>query len=155
MPVLVQSHHRMMTCRCPGSDREALPVLLIKHNHRRAGSADYQTGRLEGTRLGWEVRGEPTCVQHTLDDHGHLAFQHGVEQLDNEDEAGAEHQQGHAQQDEAHRHVREIGVRKDMTACNGTVKTCSSLKCSLTLALVTRLLALQTALTMGHLLYKC
>lgn len=31
-----------------------------------------------------------TCVEDLLDDHGHLAFQHGVEQLDDQDEAGAE-----------------------------------------------------------------
>ena len=43
---------------------------------------------------------------------GDAAPQSGVEQLDNEDEAGAEHEQGGGQQDEAHGQVRERCARK-------------------------------------------
>lgn len=41
-----------------------------------------------------------TCVEHFLDDQSHLSFQHGVEQLDNEDEAGAENKQRQSQENE-------------------------------------------------------
>lgn len=43
-----------------------------------------------------------TCVEHLLDQHSHLALQHGVEQLDDEDETGAEDEQRPSQQNEAH-----------------------------------------------------
>lgn len=60
-----------------------------------------------------------TCVEHLLDDHGHLPLQHGVEQLDDEDEAGAEDEQRQGQEHEAHRQVRQISVGEDVFACNG------------------------------------
>lgn len=63
-----------------------------------------------------------TCVEHLLDDHSHLALQHGVEQLDDEDEAGAEDEQRQSQQDEAHRQVRQLNVGKDVFACKWTAK---------------------------------
>ena len=47
---------------------------------------------------------------------GDAAPQSGVEQLDNEDEAGAEHEQGGGQQDEAHGQVRERCARKQVAA---------------------------------------
>lgn len=43
-----------------------------------------------------------TCVENLLDHHGHLPLQHGVEQLDDEYEAGAEDEQRPSQQNEAH-----------------------------------------------------
>lgn len=60
-----------------------------------------------------------TCVQHLLDDHRHLALQHGVEQLDDEDEAGAEDQQRRQQKDEAHGQVWQRGVGENVGACGG------------------------------------
>lgn len=68
-----------------------------------ANCADYQTG--------WREHVDETlfylfcfftCVEHLLNDHSHLSFQHGVEQLDNEDEAGAEDEQRQSQENEAH-----------------------------------------------------
>lgn len=34
-----------------------------------------------------------TCVEHLLDDEGHLALEHGVEQFDDENEATAENEE--------------------------------------------------------------
>lgn len=60
-----------------------------------------------------------TCVQHLLDDHRHLALQHGVEKLDDEDEAGTEDEQRRRQQDEAHGQVWQGGVGENVGACQG------------------------------------
>ena len=49
----------------------------------------------------------PTGVDDGPHGLGDAAPQSGVEQLDDEDEAGAEHEQGGGQQDEAHGQVRE------------------------------------------------
>lgn len=63
-----------------------------------------------------------TCVEHLLDDHGHLALQYGVEQLDDEDQAGTEDEQRRSQQNEAHSQVRQIGIGKDVLACSEQMK---------------------------------
>lgn len=47
---------------------------------------------------------------------GHAAMQHRVEQLDDEQEAGAEQEQGGRQQDEARGQVRECGPHKQVVA---------------------------------------
>lgn len=60
-----------------------------------------------------------TCVEHLLDDHSHLSLQHGVEQLDDEDEAGAEDKQRQSQEDEAHCQVWQTSTDKEVFACNG------------------------------------
>lgn len=60
-----------------------------------------------------------TCVEHLLNNHSHLALQHGVEQLDDEDEAGAEDEQRQSQENEAHRQVWQINIYEDVFACNG------------------------------------
>lgn len=60
-----------------------------------------------------------TCVDHFLDDHGHLPLQYGVEQFDDEDEAGAEDEQRQSQENEAHCQVRQISINEDVFACNG------------------------------------
>lgn len=58
-----------------------------------------------------------TCVEHLLDDHGHLALQHGVEQLDNENEAGAEDEQRQSEENEAHCQVWQSGIDEDVFTC--------------------------------------
>ncbi|KAG7238414.1 hypothetical protein INR49_030921 [Caranx melampygus] len=59
------------------------------------------------SRIGMRLTG----VEDLLDDCSHLSLQHGVEQLDNEDQAGAEHQQRESQQDQTHKQVRmESGI---------------------------------------------
>lgn len=63
-----------------------------------------------------------TCVDHFLDDHSDLPFEHGVEQLDNEDEAGAEDEQRQSQEDEAHRQVWQISTGEEVFAYNGGSK---------------------------------
>ena len=92
-------------------------MLLIKHHHRGR-CADYQTGcrRERETLFRFFIL---TCVENLLDDHGHLSLQHGVQQLDDEDEAGAEDEQRQGQENEAHRQVRQINIDKDVLACNG------------------------------------
>lgn len=57
-----------------------------------------------------------TCVEHLLDDHSHLSLQHGVEELDDEDEAGAEDEQRQSQEDEAHGQVWQVNVDENMFA---------------------------------------
>lgn len=53
-------------------------------------------------------------VEDCLDDCSHLSLQHRVEQLYDEDQAGAEHQQGEGQQDQTHRQVRKIDIHKEV-----------------------------------------
>lgn len=72
-----------------------------------------------------------TCVEHLLDDHSHLPLQHGVEQLDDEDEAGAEDEQRQSQENEAHCQVWQISVDEEVVACNGRSKRWLALKCPL------------------------
>lgn len=55
-----------------------------------------------------------TGVDDPLDDCSHLSLQHGVEQFDNEDQAGAEHQQRESQQDQTHCEVRQIYIHKEV-----------------------------------------
>ena len=57
-----------------------------------------------------------TCIDDRPHDLGHAAAQHRVEQLDYEDQAAAEHQQGAGQQDAAHGQVRELRARKQVAA---------------------------------------
>lgn len=61
-----------------------------------------------------------TCVQDPFDDSGHLPLQHGVEQLDNEDETGTEHQQRQSQQDQTYCQIRQIHIHKEMETCRHT-----------------------------------
>lgn len=63
-----------------------------------------------------------TCVEHLLDDHSHLALQHGVEQLDDEDEAGAEDEQRQSQENETHCQVWQLNIDEDVFACNAQSK---------------------------------
>lgn len=72
-----------------------------------------------------------TCVEHLLDDHSHLALQHGVEQLDDEDEAGAEDEQRQSQQNEAHCQVGQIHIDEDVFACKRWRKRRLAYKCPL------------------------
>lgn len=58
-----------------------------------------------------------TCVEHFLDDDSHLSFEHRVEQLYNEDEAGAEDKQRQSQENEAYAQVWQVNVDKDVFAC--------------------------------------
>lgn len=58
-----------------------------------------------------------TSVEDLLDDSGHLSLQHGVEHLDDEDEAGAEHQQRQSQQDHPYSQIGQIHVRKEVWTC--------------------------------------
>lgn len=57
---------------------------------------------------------ELTSVKDLLYDCSHLPLQHGVEQLDYQDEAGAEHQQRESQQDQTHCQVWQIHIHKEM-----------------------------------------
>lgn len=98
----------------------------------RGRCADYQTGCTELSQA------KPccffiysTCVEHLLDDHGHLALQHGVEQLDDEDEAGAEDEQRQSQENETHRHVWQLNIDEDVFACNAQSKWWLAFKCLL------------------------
>lgn len=61
-----------------------------------------------------------TGVKDLLDDCSHLSLQHGVEQFDNQDQAGAKHQQRKSQQDQAHSQVRQIHIHKEMLTCGHT-----------------------------------
>lgn len=71
-----------------------------------------------------------TCVEHLLDDNSHLPLQHGVEQLDDKDEAGAEDEQRQSQENEAHCQVWQISVDEDVFACDGQVKEMVGIKVS-------------------------
>lgn len=66
-----------------------------------------------------------TGVEDLLDDWGHLSLQHGVEQLDDEYQAEADHQQRESEQDQTHRQVRQIHIHKDMLTW-GQTKTHAS-----------------------------
>lgn len=67
---------------------------------------------------GWVFHQTPlTCVEHLLDDHSHLSLEHGVEQLDDEDEARAKDQQWEGQQDQTHGQIWQVGIGKDVAAC--------------------------------------
>lgn len=69
----------------------------------------------------WVLRAAAlTGVQDPLDDCGHLSLQHGVQQLDDEDQAGAEHQQRESQQDQTYWQVRQIHIHKEMLTCAHT-----------------------------------
>lgn len=59
---------------------------------------------------------QPTCVDDRLDHSGHLAFEHRVEQFDQHDKAGAQHNQRASQQHEAHCQIWQRGVHKQMIA---------------------------------------
>ena len=61
-----------------------------------------------------------TSVQDLLDDGSHLSLQHGIEQFDNEDETGTEHQQRQSQKDQTHCQVRQIHIHKQMLTCRLT-----------------------------------
>ncbi len=56
-----------------------------------------------------------TCVKHLFDDNRHLTLQHGVQQLDDQNQAGAEGQQRQSQQNQAHRQVRQVSVHKHVS----------------------------------------
>lgn len=58
----------------------------------------------------------PTCVDDELNNTRHLSLEDWVEDFDNEDQAGAQHQQRDSQQDQTHRQVRQVWVRKQMPA---------------------------------------
>lgn len=58
-----------------------------------------------------------TGVEDLLDRGGHLPLQHGAEQLDDEDEAGAEHQQRQSQQDHTDGHIRHTDVHEEVPTC--------------------------------------
>ena len=60
-----------------------------------------------------------TCVEHLLDDNSHLSFQHGVEELDDEDETGAEDEQRQGQENEADGEVRQFDDGEEVLTCNG------------------------------------
>lgn len=60
-----------------------------------------------------------TSVKDLLDDAGHLSLQHGVEQLNDEDEAGTEHQQRKSQKDQTHCQIRQVHIHKEMFTCRG------------------------------------
>lgn len=64
-------------------------MLLIKHHHE----ADVPTIKQVAASISFSFFVCFTCVEHLLDDHSHLALQHGVEQLDDEDQAGTEDEQ--------------------------------------------------------------
>lgn len=102
-------------------------MLLIKHHHQNR-CADYQTGLMVHVEENFFC--VHTCVEHLLDDHSHLPLQHGVEQLDNEDEAGAEDKQRQSQENEAHCQVWQINIDEEVFACNGTVKEMIGIKVS-------------------------
>lgn len=119
----------------------------------RDGCADYQTGyaQYSESRI-YMFSPFCTCVEHLLDDHSHLALQHGVEQLDDEDEAGAEDEQRQSQQDEAHRQVRQVNVGKDVFACKWMVK--DVIECPLP-ARILRRGAKNSLVLMSHCRAKC
>lgn len=60
--------------------------------------------------------GVPTCVDDLVDDLGHMALQEGMEQLDQEQQTGAEDEQRARQEDQTHHQVRQLGGRKQMSA---------------------------------------
>lgn len=100
----------------------ALPVLLIKHQDVPLLTIKQDvcsTSILSRLRRLSRLKCLLTCVEHLLDDHSHLSLKHGVEQLDNEDEAGTEDEKGQGQQNDAHSQVRQVNINKDMVACMG------------------------------------
>lgn len=58
-----------------------------------------------------------TSVDDLLDGFGHLPLEQGVEDFDQEDEAGAEHDEGPGQQNQPHGQVRQRRVREEVLAC--------------------------------------
>lgn len=56
-----------------------------------------------------------TCVEHLFDDDRHLTLQHGVQQLDDQNEAGTESQQWQSQQNQPHGQVRKISEHKHVS----------------------------------------
>lgn len=60
-----------------------------------------------------------TSVNYPFDDCSHPSLQQGAEQFDDEDEAGAEHQQRQSQKDQTHCHVGQVHIHKEV----GTLKT--------------------------------
>lgn len=72
--------------------RLTVPALLIGQHHRADVPTIKQAKYSQHTFFPFLLFGPQarTCVEDLLDDHGHLAFQHGVEQLDDQDEAGSE-----------------------------------------------------------------
>lgn len=58
-----------------------------------------------------------TGVEDLRDHGGHLPLQHGAEQPDDEEQAGAEHQQRHSQQDHTDGHVRHAHVHEEVPTC--------------------------------------
>ena len=57
-----------------------------------------------------------TCIYDNLDDLCHLTLEGGVEDLDEEHQAGAEHSQGAGQQDQPHGQVWQMGVHEHVPA---------------------------------------
>lgn len=58
-----------------------------------------------------------TSVDHLLDGFGHLPLEQGVEDFDQEDEAGAEHDEGAGQQHQPHSQVGQRRVGEEMLTC--------------------------------------
>lgn len=58
-----------------------------------------------------------TSVNDFLDGFGHLSLEQGVEEFDQEDEAGAEHDEGPSQQHQPHGQVGQWCVGEEVLAC--------------------------------------
>lgn len=58
-----------------------------------------------------------TSVDDFLDGFGHLSLEQGVEEFDQEDEAGAEHDEGPGQQHQPHSQVGQRRVSEEVLAC--------------------------------------
>lgn len=58
-----------------------------------------------------------TSVDDLLDGFGHLPLEQGVEEFDQEDEAGAEHDKGPGQQHQPHGQVRQWCVGEEVLTC--------------------------------------
>lgn len=121
VPELPPSHIRTGG---PGGEPEATEILYLCSSSSITIEADVLTIKqaAESMSTGNSFVLFFTCVEHLLDDHGHLSLQHGVEQLDDEDEAGAEDDQRRSQENEAHRQVWQISIGEDVFACNGRSK---------------------------------
>lgn len=58
-----------------------------------------------------------TSVDDLLDGFGHLPLEQGVEEFDQQDEAGAEHDKGPGQQHQPHSQVRQWCVGEEVLTC--------------------------------------
>lgn len=101
VPELSLSHNRTGG---PGDEQEAPGRLYLCCSSSITTGADVLTIKQAAERV-LTGKSSLTCVEHLLDDHSHLPLQHGVEQLDDEDEAGAEAEQRQSQENEAHGQV--------------------------------------------------